>query len=529
MFRTRGKSSVRPLAAVLALSAAVFGCAKPQPVDPRAISVSLSSDIRSTNPGVNRDGTTDTVMMHLVEGLVAYRENGEPGLLLAQSLKVSPDGRTYAFRLRPDVRFHNGAPLTSREAMWTWRRYLDPKTGWVCLSDFDGSRGPKIISVTAPDPQSVVFQLDRPQPMLLSQMAAVQCGESAILHPASVNVDGSWRALVATGPYKLGAWKKGEFIELDAFPGYHPLAGPRDGLTGGKVALAPKIRFLVIRDGVSRLSALAKGQIDLMVELSVGEMGRLQRQQGVALETAPMNAVNAILIQSADPVLRDVRVRRALALSIDRNAIAELASGGVGASNPSMVPVASRYHSKVHDLGYQRNLAEARALLAQTGYHGQPIRLATNRRFADMFDQALLVQAMSKEAGFNIQLDVLEWATQLDRYQAGKYQLMSFAYSARADPYLTYDSMMGPAGGGKRKVWHASDALAVAEQAAATGDVAARQALFDDLHRKMLRDVPLIVLFNPADVNARRTRLQGFHSWALGRARLWGVRRLQQG
>src|SRR5690606_16186770 len=77
------------------------------------LQIALNGDIRSTNPGVNRDANTDTVMMHIVEGLVAYRENGVPAPLLARSVQVSDDGMSYSFALRDDVRFHNDAPLTA--------------------------------------------------------------------------------------------------------------------------------------------------------------------------------------------------------------------------------------------------------------------------------------------------------------------------------------------------------------------------------------------------------------------------------
>jgi len=77
------------------------------------IRVAANAEIRSTNPGVNRDANTDTVMLHMIEGLVGYKDDGTPAPLLAQSIDISKDGRTYTFKLRPGVKFHNGAPLTS--------------------------------------------------------------------------------------------------------------------------------------------------------------------------------------------------------------------------------------------------------------------------------------------------------------------------------------------------------------------------------------------------------------------------------
>lgn len=489
-----------------------------------ALRVSLTSDIRSTNPGVNRDANTDTVMMHLLEGLVAYREDGSTGPLLAESIAVSTDGTQYTFRLRPQVRFHNAALLTADDVVWSWRRYLDPATGWSCLSDFDGSRGNRIESVAALGSDTVVFKLNRPQPMFLSQMAAIQCGGGAILHRSSLNADGSWNAPVATGPYVLRAWKRGQYIDLQAFSGYRSRSEPRDGNTGSKIPYASKVRWLIIRDGAARLAALMKGQVDVMPEVPAAEMVQLRRIPGVTLIAKPMLVNYAILIQDQAPLLGDARMRRALALSLDRAAIAALVTNDVGVANPSVIPSSSPYHSKQQSAGSAYDVAQARALLTQAGYRGEPIVLTTNRRYPAMFNQALLVQAMARQAGINLQLEVLEWATQLDRWKAGKYQLMSFGFTARADPYLNYDAMLGDRSRSHTKLWDNPTALDLQRAAGESSDPVTRQQLFDRMHELMIADCPLIVLYSLSDVNAVRSGVSGFDSWVFGRARLWGVR-----
>ena len=492
-----------------------------------SLAVSLSSDIRGTEPGVNRDANTDAVMMHVFEGLVAYREDGSPGPLLADRIEVSDDGLTYRFTLRRGVRFHNGAIMTSADVIWTWRRYLDPETGWLCLPDFDGTKGVKILWVKADGPGAVVFRLSRAQPLFLSQMASVQCGGAPILHRSSVNADGSWRAPVFTGPYRIAHWQRGEYIDLAAFRDYSSRAGPRDGYTGGKHAQAPMVRWMVIRDSAARLAALIKGQIDVMPEANSAELRRIARYPSLKLDSAPSGVVNAILIRPTGP-LADVRVRRALMLSIDRRAVVNLATGGTGAPNASLVPVGSSFHDAVQDEGRQVDVAQARHLLDQAGYRGEPITLSTNRRYSDMFNQALLVQAMAREAGINLRLQVSEWATQLDTYQTGKFELMSFSYSARSDPALTYESVIGDRSVSARKQWDDPAAIALLNQVNVASDPAQRQALFDQLHERMIRDVPIIVLFNLADNNALRRNVEGYKSWSISRARLWGVHKRKE-
>jgi peptide/nickel transport system substrate-binding protein len=319
--------------------------------------------------------------------------------------------------------------------------------------------------------------------------------------------------------------KPGEYVELTAFEGYSVRPEPRDGYTGAKIAYAPKIRFIVIRDAAARIAALMKGQIDVMMELTTPDILRLKHAHSVRIVSAPGGTVNAILIQSADPLLADVRVRRALELSIDRRSVALLATAGTAQLNASMIPVSSPYYDAEQAKTPTMNVALARRLLAEAGYKGQQITITTNRHYTDIFDQALLVQAMARKAGINIRLDVTEWAAQFNRYQAGNYQLMSFNYSARPDPYFDYEVMLGTPDGSARKVWRDRRAVELLDAAGAEADRDRRQAIFNQLHDNMLNAVPLIVLFNPGDVNGVRTDVAGFRPWSLNRTRLWGVQK----
>jgi peptide/nickel transport system substrate-binding protein len=486
--------------------------------------VRLSSDIRSTDPGTNRDDNTDAVMLHVVEGLVALREDTTIGPLLASKIAVSADGLRYTFTLRDGVRFHDGTPLTAAAVVWSWKRYLDPATGWRCLPEFDGRGMTRILAVEAPDPKTVVFKLERRAGLLLATMARTDCGGSGIVSKSSLGADGKWKEPVGTGPYKLVEWKRGQYVDLVRFDGYASLPGARDGYTGGKKAEIEKLRFMVIPDEVAGKTALYSGAIDVFPEARSGDIDEIRKNPRTKIELAPAMDMFALLIQTRDPLLKDVRIRKALALALDLPGIAEAVTEGVSQSNSSAIPRSSTYYSAVQATGYRRNIAQARKLLVEAGYHGQPITMMANKRHSESFDSAVLAQAMAGEAGFRIELEVLDWATQLDRYTKGRYQTMSFTYSARLDPSLSYEMISGPKATQPRKVW--DDPVAQEKLAASmrTADRAERQALFDDMHRKMLDDVPFIVLFNSADAVGLRRNVVGYKSWAAAKPRLWNVR-----
>jgi len=113
-----------------------------------------------------------------------------------------------------------------------------------------------------------------------------------------------------------------------------------------------------------------------------------------------------------------------------------------------------------------------------------------------------------------------EWATQLDRYNSGKYQISSFTYSSRLDPALSYEQFAGDKVKQPRKVWDDPKALGLIEKSFVESDTAKRQAIFDELHGLMMEQVPMLVLFNGADAWAANKRISGFSVWE-SKPRAW--------
>jgi peptide/nickel transport system substrate-binding protein len=488
----------------------------------QTITYALNQDLRSTNPGVNRDGNTDAVTLHMVEGLVGYDEKGETRPMLAREISISPDGKTYTFKLRKGVKFHNGAEMTSADVLWSWTRYMDAKTQWRCTSEFDGRGLVKVVKAEAPDAETFVMAIDKPSALFLSTLARADCGATAVLHKDSVGPDGAWIKPVGTGPFKLGEWRRGESVTLTKFENYASLPGPRDGLVGGKRPLVDAAKFLVVPDPATAKAGLMSGAIDIAdIELNlVKEMKGNPKLNVVSGQTAQ---VHSIILQTQDATLNK-KMRQALAAALDVPQIVQAVSDGLGIPNNSMVPTASAYYTSVQKNGFKHDAAKVKALLAEAGYKGQAIKILANKRaVVPSFEVAVIAQAMWQAAGINVEIETIEWATQLERYQKGNYQLQSFTYSARLDPSLSYESIMGAKAKQPRKVWDNPEAQAILEKSMDVTDHAERQKLFDELHRRQVDDVPIIVLYNNLDTAAVSKRIKGYAPWYASTVRLWEV------
>lgn len=494
------------------------------PAAAQTLSVSLGADIRNTNPGVDRDDATDGVISHMVEGLVGYRESGEVAPLLAESYAISDDGLTYTFKLRQNLKFHNGDPVTSADVLWSWNRYLDPKTNWSCLSSFDGRNGSKVTDISAPDASTVVMKLEKRSAIFLTNMAQTDCGGSGILSKASLNADGSWNAPIGTGPFKLTEWRRGQFIQLARNDAYvSPPGDKADGYVGKKTPSVASVRYVIIPDLATAKAALVAGSLDVanIPETDIKEMEATGKVQIVRTE---VRVRRSLLIQTRDPVLGNKKVRQAISQALDINEIVAATSNNVSKPNNSLIDPGSPYYSAAQRAKHSYNLENARRLLKEGGYTNQPITILTDKRpTVPMYNMALFAQQMMQAAGMNVNLEVVDFANSMNRYYAGKFQILAFSYSSRLDPSLSFEQIVGSKDAQPWKLWDDPAVAAKVRASVEELDPAKRQVIFDELNKQMLDEVPLVVLYNGVDIKAVGNRVKNFTSWEF-KPRLWTAR-----
>lgn len=468
--------------------------------------------------GRSRNTSTDNVLAHVVESLVALRADMSVAPMLADSWTLSEDKRAYTFKLRQGVTFHDGAPMTSADVKWTYDYLNSAQSEYSCKNLYDGSKGAKVVAVETPDPSTVVFRLDQPYALFLDQMASVQC-PMPVLSAKSVDAEGKWSKPIGTGPYVLADWKKEQYVLLTPYAGYKPREEAPSGMAGRKVAQA-NVRFVVIPDAAAQKAALMAGQVDAYNadedNLPVkGPRWNIVTEQG-------LDTVN-LLMQTRAPLLSDVNMRRAIALALDFPGIARALNNGQAAYNPSLVPAASVYYSDADRAGYEKNLQEVKRLLDAAGYRGEPLKLQANKRYPYLYRVAVVTQQLLGKAGIKAELDMLEWGTQVTNFREGKFQLMAFAYSARTEPALMFRDVIGDKSKTPMAQWESPEAAAILESIEAESDPAVRKQAFDKLHSLMLRDTPLLMYYNKPGYVVVSSKLQGYTGWPLRKPRFFNV------
>lgn len=493
--------------------------------------VATLADIASTEFATKHDDTTAMVLHHVLEGLVAYDEGLDVRPVLADMYSVSPDGRTYTFRLRKGLRFHNGEPVTAREVVWSWNRFRDPARDWGshCREWYDGSaegyhRPVTIESVEALDELTVRFELQSRSAMFLHLVASNHC-LSGIVHPDSLGPDGSWRKPVGTGPFELVEHLPAERVTLARFDGYRPRGEARSGFAGAREARVEALVFLPFDDLESAVEALESGEADVLADAPFERARALERSRRLQVHRQQTPAWHQLIVQSrSDPLLSDVRMRRAIAHAIDPAALTRTVLGDWAAPNPSAVPVHSSYYSPHHERGRGFDPERARELLEEAGYDGEPLAIQASREpFPIFYAAAETAAVMLKDVGLNVSVEEVRWEDQDRRYGQNDYQLTSMTFSMRTDPALMYSAVVGQKADHSWYLWEDNEAAALVAYSTVIEHPAERGALFERVHRKMIDWVPTVGLFNYPRYHVTSTAVDGFETWTLGIPRFWGV------
>ena len=510
------------LAALLAAGTAM--AADPQPGG--VLKFARTSDLRSLD-GTRQDGNTDAVLHHIYDSLVAYRDDMSVGPLLAESWEPSEDGKTWTFTIRDGATYHNGKPVKAEDMVWLWDRYMArgevTGTPWLCQPVFDGSGSLKVNDVSAPDDRTLVFELEAPSPLFLERMADVICHVFGV-SPDNVDADGNWieGSAIGTGPFKLKEWKKEQYIALEKFDGYVPVDEPRSGYAGDRTAYVDEVQFVVVPDSAAAEAAVVAGQIDVSPLTNLNRSDEMI-EKGMAVQSAPGLSLTAVLVQTEDPLLSDVRIRKAIAHAIDLEQMTEVATNGLTKANPSGVPLSSAYYGDEFKTWPEYDLEKSRALLEEAGYNGETVTIEANKRYTGMYDNAVMLQAMLQAAGINAQIEVLDWAAQLDNFFSGNFQMSSFGYSQRTDPAIIYGMFIGDKDQYATSQWDDPEVSELYGKITSEADFDTRRALLVELQQKMAEDVPILPLNYWPVVQMVGPGVHGYEAWSLAKPRAWGV------
>ena len=443
------------------------------------LTVAFSTDIVTLDPHQNTDLNTMQVLLQIYEHMVALGRDGKFHGVLAESWEVVDD-RTWRFKLRRGVRFHNGEELTADAVKFTLERLADTKEQMRSGPSFRQN----IAEVVVQDPVTVLVKTKAPYPDLLALLHL----SGAIVPPKyfqSVGKERFAREPNGTGPYRFGSWKRDVQVTLQA----------NDRYWGGKPAF-PEFVYRPIPEATARVAALVKGEVDLAADIPAERVKELESGRNTRVVSRTGQQIYIGLDTLKVEPLKDRRVRQALNHAVDVDAIVRDVLGGqaVRLSGP-FFPGMIGYDSSIKPFAYDPE--RAKRLLADAGYAGGfsatldvPVGYQGAMKLKDVGET---VASYLGKVGVSVKLNLIEPAAATERYQAKQFQMYFYAWggdlvSGRILEILLYSKTRG-------YYYQSAEADAAIAAYQSAMNPRRREELGRAAHKFLHEDAPFIFLY----------------------------------
>lgn len=481
-----------PGLAVLALLYPLLSCAAK--AAPNALVMIIESSPTNLDPRVGLDAQSERIDDLIFDDLLSRDDHLNVQPALAERWEI-PDPKTYIFRLRHGVRFHDGRPLTSRDVKWTFDSLLQGK-----IRSTKSAAYQYVDHIETPDDYTVIFHLKEPFATLLwnisdGAIGIVPYGSGSEMteHP-----NGS-------GPFRFVSAEQDKEVILARNPDYWGTA-PR----------LEQVHFMVVPDATTRALELRKGSADIVINaLTADTVLTLERDPNLEVLRAPGTVLSYLTFNLRDPILKDVRVRQAIAYAIDRQPIIHYLMRDFARPAFSILPLESwAYSGDVPHYDY--NPEHARQLLDHAGYpavNGVRFHLTmktsteeSTRLMTAVFQQQL------RAVGIALDIRTYEFATFFADITHGSFQLYSLRWvGGNEDPDIfgyVFDSSKFPPHGANRSFYANPRVDALIAQARSELDQNARKQLYAEVQRIVADDLPYINLWYQDNILVHTRRVQ---------------------
>jgi peptide/nickel transport system substrate-binding protein len=472
--------------------------------------IALREDADILDPTLARTYVGRIVFTALCDKLFDINERLEIVPQLATGFEW-PDSTTLVIHLRAGVLFHDGTPMDAAAVKYSLERHLNMqgsgRRGEIASMDKVEVVDPATIRITLKSPNApFVAQLTDRAGMIVSPKAAEAAGRDFGARP------------VCAGPFKFTERVAQDRIVLDRFAEYWD----------AKNIHFSRVTFQPIVDSSVRLANLQAGAIDLSEQVvpsdvdAVKKNGKLKLviSDGLGYQSINFNLAHGP--KSNTPLGQNALVRQAFQLAIDREALIQVVYNGMYTPNAQAVPPASPFYAP--DVKPTlRDVAAAKALLLTAGVKlPVPVTLTLPNN-PDIRQSGEVLQAMLAEAGFELKLNTMEFASSLDAADRGDFEAYLIGWSGRADADGNLWNFLHTGAPLNYPGYSSKEADTLLEQARGVTDVKARQALYAKLAALSAKDLPVMYLYTPKNIVGMSTKLTGFSAVPDGMIRLQGM------
>jgi peptide/nickel transport system substrate-binding protein len=457
------------------------------------IRVAVGTTLNQLDPAKTTIGD-EYIYVHLVfNGLTRIDRDLTTKPDLAVSWTASDDLKVWTFKLREGVKFHHGRALDADDVVATVQRILDPALGSRARANLT-----MVEKVDAVDALTVRFTLNIPYAGFPDIF-----GERQLRIVAKDQAGALSTKPIGTGPFKFKSWAPGDRMELEKNPDYYEKGMPKlDAVT-----------MRIIPEAAARLAALESDAIDILWNLPYESVDKFKNHPNVRADSVATATWDGVILNNEKPPFDDIKIRQALAATIDKEAVVELAIFGQGTPTHSPIPPSHLYFNKA--LPFPKpDIARAKKLLVEAGVPtGFDVTMQVPQEREQRVRLGVAVRDMARAAGIRINIERVPFASYAANV-AGKAPMYVDGYFARP----TIDTALYPFyhshGSWNRQLWLYNNAKVdeLLDLARKTNDEGKRKQIFDEFQKIVDETVTSIIPYSAAHVNGVRKEVQGFHS-----------------
>jgi oligopeptide transport system substrate-binding protein len=474
----------------------------------------------SLDPQRARNVESANVLRDLYEGLTIVGRDGAPAPGVATAWSVSPDGLRWTFTLRPEARWSNGEPVVAADFVAALRRLVDPATGSQYAQVVEAIRNapaviagrlpPGSLGVSAPDPATLLVELESPTPYLPGLMSHWSTmpvhGPSLARHGAAFVRPGN---LVGNGAFRLVAWVQGAQLDLERNRNYWNDAATR----------LEAVRFVTQSDENAEYRRWRSGELHVTATVPRGQFDVIRREHAAELKVGPQLGTYYFGISlDREPFRNRPGLRRALSLALDRERIvASVTRVGELPANGWVPPGTFDYSSQSFDYAARpmaERIAEARRLYAEAGYSAaNPLRFELRYNTGDVHNRiAVAAAAMWKQAlGAEATLAVREFKVLQQEVDAREVDLFRSSWIGDYNDAYTFLQLFKGGFGLNTPRFRDARYDALLEAAAREVDPAKRRAALEQAERVLLAAHPVVPVHFYVNKHLVGARVQGWY------------------
>ncbi len=475
-------------------------------------------DIITMDPAESFEISAGEIMGNTYDRLLRLDPNDPSKLVgdIASSWNVSPDGKTYTFELKPNLKFASGNPLTAEDVVFSLQRaVLLNKTPAFILNQFGLTKDNVKDKVRQVGPTTVVFQTDKEYApsfvynCLTANIAAIVDKKLVMSNEKAGDMGYGWLKTnyAGSGPMKLREWRANEIIAMEANPNYY----------GTKAKLA-RVIYRHAKEASAQRLLLEKGDVDVARNLSPEDLTALGKNKDIKTTSTPKGTVYYISLNQKNPNLAKPEVREAMKWLIDYDAIGKTLIKDIGVIHQNFLPVGLLGASTAKP--YKLDVDKAKELLKKAGLANGfkvSIDMRTTQPVQGITEN---FQQTAKRAGIDIEIIPGDGKQTLTKYRARQHDMYIGQWGADYwDPHTNADTFARNPNNADdapakplawRNAWDIPELTKQADAAVLEKDATKRKAMYEKMQDEFRKTSPFVMIFQQNEVAAMRSNVQGF-------------------